>query len=104
VIDSGTGGPFVEKSEEEFGSSCGCQRAIGVGSGAKALWLARLACGVRTSDRAITVPNALMAPAEAITNAGALPAFVDGDGRTYTGPGRARSGDYFTFFAIQGRC
>ena len=47
VIESGAfaGGPFVEKFEREFAAYCGCQYAVGVGSGTEALWLALLALG-----------------------------------------------------------
>src|SRR6266581_2951900 len=78
------GGPFVEKFEQEFASYCGCDHAIGVGSGTEALWLSLLACGIGPGDEVITVPNTFMATAEAITYCGARPAFVDVDNRTYT--------------------
>ena len=78
------GGPFVEKFEQEFASYCGCDHAIGVGSGTEALWLSLLACGVESGDEVITVPNTFMATAEAITYCGARPVFVDVDERTYT--------------------
>src|SRR5215831_5944952 len=86
VIDSGAfaGGPFVEKFEAEFASYCGCDHAIGVGSGTDALWLALLASDVRVGDEVITVPNTFMATAEAITYCGARPVFVDVDDCTYT--------------------
>ena len=86
VIDSGAfaGGPFVEKFEGEFATYCGCDHAIGVGSGTEALWLALLALGIGAGDEVITVPNTFMATAEAITYCGAKPVFVDVDGSTYT--------------------
>src|ERR1700756_2570936 len=86
VIDSGAfaGGPFVEKFEGEFAAYCGCEHAIGVGSGTEALWLVLLAAGVGPGDEVITVPNSFMATAEAITYCGARPVFVDVDDRTYT--------------------
>jgi dTDP-4-amino-4,6-dideoxygalactose transaminase len=86
VIDSGAfaGGPFVEKFETDFSSFCGCEHAIGVGSGTEALWLSLLACEIGPGDEVITVPNTFMATAEAITFSGAQPMFVDVDERTYT--------------------
>ena len=86
VIDSGAfaGGPFVEKFENEFASYCGCEHAVGVGSGTDALWLSLLACGIGPGDDVITVPNTFMATAEAITYSGARPVFVDVDEHTYT--------------------
>lgn len=86
VIDSAAfaGGPFVEKFEAEFATYCGCQHAIGVGSGTDALWLSLLACGVGPGDEVITVPNTFMATVEAISFCGARPVFVDVDELTYT--------------------
>ena len=86
VIDSGAfaGGPFVEKFEGEFAAYCGCEHAIGVGSGTEALWLVLLAAGIGRGDEVITVPNTFMATAEAITYCGARPVFVDVDNSTYT--------------------
>jgi dTDP-4-amino-4,6-dideoxygalactose transaminase len=86
VIDSTAfaGGPFVEKFEKKFAAYCGCEYAVGVGSGTDALWLSLLACGVGQGDEVITVPNSFMATAEAISFCGARPVFVDVDERTYT--------------------
>ena len=86
VIDSAAfaGGPFVAGFEEDFAAYCGCQHAIGVGSGTEALWLALLALGVGPGDEVLTVPSTFMATAEAITYCGAKPVFVDIDERTYT--------------------
>jgi dTDP-4-amino-4,6-dideoxygalactose transaminase len=86
VVDSGAfaGGPFVEKFEQEFAAYCGCEHAIGLGSGTEALWLSLLACGIGPGDEVITVPNTFMATAEAITYCGARPVFVDVDDYTYT--------------------
>ena len=86
VIDAGAfaGGPFVARFEEDFADYCGCQHAIGVGSGTEALWLSLLAAGVGPGDDVITVPNTFMATAEAITYCGARPVFVEVDERTYT--------------------
>lgn len=86
VIDLGAfaGGPFVERFEQEFATYCGCDCAVGVGSGTEALWLSLLACGVGPGDEVITVPNTFMATAEAVTYCGARPVFVDVDEQTYT--------------------
>lgn len=79
-----SGGPYVERFEGEFASFCGCSRAVGVGSGTEALWLALLALGVKAGDEVITMPNSFIATAEAISLCGAEPVFVDVDERSYT--------------------
>jgi dTDP-4-amino-4,6-dideoxygalactose transaminase len=86
VIDSHafTGGPFVAKFEEDFATYCGCEHALGVGSGTEALWLCLLALGIGPGDEVITVPSTFMATAGAITHCGAKPVFVDIDERVYT--------------------
>ena len=85
VIDSCSfaGGPFVEKFEKEFAQFCGCEYAVGVGSGTEALWLSLLALGIGPGDEVITVPNTFIATAEAISLCGATPVFVDIDEKTY---------------------
>lgn len=86
VMDSGnfSGGPFVERFEEEFAAYCGTQHAIGVSSGTVALWLTLVAIGVHPGDEVITVPLTFVATVEAILLAGARPVFVDVDPVTYT--------------------
>ncbi len=85
VLDSTAfaGGPFVTQFEKEFAVFCGCQQAIGVGSGTEALWLCLLAAGIGPGDEVISVPDSFIATAEAISFSGATPAFVDVDDRTY---------------------
>jgi len=72
-----SGGPYVEKFEEEFAEFCGCSFAVGVGSGTEALWLALMALGVQPGDEVVTAPNSFIATAEAISLCGARPVFVD---------------------------
>jgi dTDP-4-amino-4,6-dideoxygalactose transaminase/acetyltransferase-like isoleucine patch superfamily enzyme len=76
------GGSSVEAFEKEFAAFCGVTYCIGVGSGTDALRLALMASGVRPGDAVITVPNTFIATTEAISQAGALPEFVDVDERT----------------------
>jgi dTDP-4-amino-4,6-dideoxygalactose transaminase len=78
------GGPFVTQFEAAFAEFCQCERAVGVGSGTEALWLALLALGIGPGDEVITVPNTFIATAEAISFCGAKPVFVDIDEHTYT--------------------
>ena len=79
-----SGGPYVERFEEEFASFCGCSRAVGVGSGTEALWLALLGLGVKPGDEVITAPNSFIATAESISLCGAEPVFVDVEGGSFT--------------------
>lgn len=77
------GGSMLEKFEREFAAFCGVQHCTGVGSGTDALRFALMAAGVRPGDVVITVPNTFIATTEAISQAGAVPEFVDIDQRTY---------------------
>jgi dTDP-4-amino-4,6-dideoxygalactose transaminase len=76
-------GVEVESFEREFAEFCNVKHAVGVSSGTDAIHLALLACGVRPGDEVITTPFTFTATAEAIVMAGAVPAFVDIDPRTY---------------------
>ena len=77
------GGPMVENFEKAFATFCETQHAVAVNSGTDALRFALMATGVRSGDAVITVPNTFIATAEAISQAGALPEFIDIDERTY---------------------
>ncbi len=76
-------GSEVKSLEEEIASYCGVKHAVGVASGTDALHLALLACGIRPGDEVITTPFTFIATAEAITQCGATPVFVDIDPHTY---------------------
>ncbi len=77
------GGPEVEAFEREFSEFCETSHCVGVGSGTDALRFALLAAGVGPGDAVITVANTFIATTEAISQAGALPLFVDIDQTTY---------------------
>ncbi|HUO25031.1 MAG TPA: DegT/DnrJ/EryC1/StrS family aminotransferase [Candidatus Aquilonibacter sp.] len=77
------GGPAVADFERDFAAFCQTQHAVAVSSGTDALRFALMACGVRAGDAVLTVPNTFIATTEAISQAGALPEFVDVDERTY---------------------
>ena len=78
------GGPMVEEFEEAFAEFCESQAiALASRSGTDALRFALMAAGVEPGDVVITVPNTFIATTEAISQAGALPEFVDIDERTY---------------------
>jgi len=77
------GGPMVENFEKAFAGFCHTRHAVAVNSGTDALRFALMAGGVRSGDVVVTVPNTFIATTEAISQAGALPEFVDVDERTY---------------------
>ena len=77
------GGHQVEAFENEFAEFCDTKYCVGVNSGTDALRFALIAGGVGPEDEVITVPNTFIATTEAISQAGATPAFVDIDERTY---------------------
>ena len=77
------GGPVVERFEEAFAAFSNCSHAIAVSSGTDALRFAIIACGIEAGDVVLTVPNTFIATAEAISQAGAIPEFVDVDEHTY---------------------
>lgn len=76
-------GSEVEALEEEMASYLGVKYAAGVASGTEALQLALLACDIKPGDEVITTPFTFIATAEAITQCGATPIFVDIDPKTY---------------------
>src|SRR5271170_2405558 len=77
------GGPMVEGFEEAFAAFCGVNHSIAVSSGTDALRFAIMACGVQRGDVVLTVPHTFIATTEAISQAGAVPEFVDIDEYTY---------------------
>ena len=77
------GGSPVEGFEKAFAEFCHAEHAVAVSSGTDALRFALMACGVGAGDVVLTVPNTFIATCEAISQAGALPEFVDADESTY---------------------
>jgi len=77
------GGPMVENFEKAFASFCDTQYSVAVNSGTDALRFAFMAAGIRPGQVVVTVPHTFIATTEAISQAGALPEFVDIDERTY---------------------
>jgi dTDP-4-amino-4,6-dideoxygalactose transaminase/acetyltransferase-like isoleucine patch superfamily enzyme len=76
------GGSAVEGFEREFAAFCDTRYAIAVSSGTDALRFALMACGTKPGDVVVTVPNTFIATTEAISQAGAIPEFVDVDADT----------------------
>jgi dTDP-4-amino-4,6-dideoxygalactose transaminase len=77
------GGPMVEEFETAYATFCDTRHAIAVSSGTDALRFTIMACGVKPGDIVLTVPHTFIATTEAITQAGAVPEFIDIDERTY---------------------
>jgi dTDP-4-amino-4,6-dideoxygalactose transaminase len=77
------GGPMVEGFEKAFATFCDTNFSVAVSSGTDALRFAIMACGIQPGDVVVTVPNTFIATTEAISQAGALPEFVDIDEQTY---------------------
>ncbi|HWZ81736.1 MAG TPA: DegT/DnrJ/EryC1/StrS family aminotransferase [Terriglobales bacterium] len=77
------GGPMVENFEKAFATFCDSKHSVAVNSGTDALRFALMAAGVRAGDVVVTVAHTFIATTEAISQAGALPEFVDIDERTY---------------------
>src|ERR1700683_4778501 len=75
-------GEEVEAFEREFADFCGTKHCVGLSTGTAALHLGLLALGVQTDDEVITSPNTFLATADANTDFGAGPVFVDIDPAT----------------------
>lgn len=77
------GGAMVEDFERDFAAFCGVRHTVAVSSGTDALRFAIMAAGVRPNEVIVTVPHTFIATTEAISQAGAIPEFVDIDEATY---------------------
>ena len=77
------GGPMVNDFEREFAQFCEVSHCVGVNSGTDALRFCLIAAGITNGEIVLTVPNKFIATAEAISQAGARPDFVDVEERTY---------------------
>ena len=73
------GGTHVQALEEAFAAYCNLPHGVGASSGTTALHLVFAALSLGPGDEVITVPNTFIATAEAITQTGARPVFVDVD-------------------------
>lgn len=77
------GGPMIDNFENAFAEFCETRDAIAVNSGTDALRFAILASGIHAGDVVLTVPNTFIATTEAISQARAIPEFIDIDEQTH---------------------
>jgi dTDP-4-amino-4,6-dideoxygalactose transaminase/acetyltransferase-like isoleucine patch superfamily enzyme len=77
------GGSMVEEFEKAFAAFCKVNHSIAISSGTDALRFAIMTSGVQPGDVVLTVPHTFIATTEAISQAGAIPEFIDIDEHTY---------------------
>ncbi len=77
------GGPVLDKFEQAFAAFVGAKYCVGVANGTDAITLAARAAGLKPGDEVLVPANSFFATAEAISNAGATPVFVDVDPVTF---------------------
>src|ERR1700751_4421062 len=74
---------MVEEFETAFAAFCATSHSIVISSGTDALRFAIMASGVQPGDVVLTVRHTFIATTEAISQAGAIPEFVDIEEDTY---------------------
>jgi len=77
------GGPVVERFEREFAEFCGAAFAVSVANGTDAISMALRAAEIGPGDEVLVPANSFFASAEAVSNIGATPVFVDVEARTF---------------------
>lgn len=79
-----SGGPYIERFEQEFAAYIGTQHAITTTSGTTALHLALVALGIGPGDEVILPDFTMMACVFAVLYTGAKPVFVDVNPEIFT--------------------
>jgi dTDP-4-amino-4,6-dideoxygalactose transaminase len=77
-------GAEVAAFEKEFAEYCEVSHAVGAASGAEALQLALMACGVGENDEALIPAHTAVATVSAVEASGAIPILMDIDPARYT--------------------
>jgi dTDP-4-amino-4,6-dideoxygalactose transaminase len=72
-------GKYLKEFEDNFAEKNNVRNCIGVANGTDALTISLKCLGVANGDEVITAANSFVASAEAISNVGAIPVFVDND-------------------------
>jgi dTDP-4-amino-4,6-dideoxygalactose transaminase len=90
VIDNAAfiGGKAVEDFERAYAAKFGVKHCVSCANGTDAIFIALKALGVGPGDEVITVANSWISTSETITQAGALPVFVDIDEFFHIDPAR----------------
>ncbi len=77
-------GPYADRFARSFCETIDAEYGVGCANGTSAVALALMGAGVGPGDEVITVAHTFIATAEAISQLGATPVFVDIDPVTYT--------------------
>jgi dTDP-4-amino-4,6-dideoxygalactose transaminase len=77
-------GGRVAKFENQFANYLGVRHCVAVANGTDAIEIALAALGIGEGDEVILPANTFFATAEAVSNVGATPVFVDNRADTYT--------------------
>ena len=77
------GGKWIERFEQQFADFVEAKYAVGMASGTAALELSLKAAGIGPGHEVIVPANSFFATAEAVSNVGARPVFVDVDPATF---------------------
>src|SRR5512140_2898270 len=76
-------GRYAAAFEADFAKYVGIEHCVAVAHGTDALEIALKAVGIASGDEVIVPANTFFATAEAVSNIGAMPVFVDCDATYY---------------------